>query len=59
MRRHEQNRAQADQGRAEREAKTRADYEAKLKAAAEHKARALEKAKERGQTSAPLPAPAP
>lgn len=59
VRRHEQNRAQADQGRAEREAKAKADYDAKLKAAAEHKARALQQAKERGQTSAPLPAPAP
>jgi hypothetical protein len=59
VRRHEQNRAQADQGRAEREAKARADHEAKLKAAAEHKARALQQAKERGQTAAPLPAPAP
>ena len=59
VRRHEQNRAQTDQGRAEREAKARADHEAKLKAAAEHKARALQQAKERGQTAAPLPAPAP
>ncbi|KGH24091.1 hypothetical protein GL58_25415 [Comamonas testosteroni] len=59
VRRHEQSRAQADQGRAEREAKARADHEAKLKAAAEHKARALQQAKERGQTAAPLPAPAP
>lgn len=59
VRRHEQNRAQADQGRAEREAKARADHEAKLKAAAEHKARAMQQAKERGQTAAPLPAPAP
>lgn len=59
VRRHEQNRAQADQGRAEREAKARADHEAKLKAAAEHKANALRQAKERGQTAAPLPAPAP
>ncbi len=59
VRRHEQNRAQADQGRAEREAKARADHEAKLKAAAEHKANALQQAKERGQTAAPLPAPAP
>lgn len=59
VRRHEQNRAQADQGRAEREAKARADYDAKLKAAAEHKARALQQARERGQASAPLPTPAP
>lgn len=59
VRRHEQNRAQAEQGRAEREAKARADYAAKLKAAAEHKARALQQAKERGQTAPPLPAPAP
>lgn len=59
LRRHESSRAQADQGRAEREAKARADHEAKVKEAAEHKARALQQAKQRGQTSAPLPAPAP
>lgn len=59
VRRHEQNRAQTEQGRAEREAKAKADYAAKLKAAAEHKARALQQAKERGQTAPPLPAPAP
>ena len=59
VRRHEQNRAQAEQGRAEREAKAKADYAAKLKAAAEHKARALQQAKERGQTAPPLPTPAP
>lgn len=59
LRRHESSRAQADQGRAEREAKARADHEAKVNGAAEHKARALQQAKQRGQTSAPLPAPAP
>ena len=59
QRRHAQSRAQADEGRAEREAKARAAHEAKLKEAAEHKARALKQAQERGKTSAPLPAPAP
>ncbi|MBV8250647.1 MAG: hypothetical protein JO200_19635 [Comamonas sp.] len=59
VRRHEQNRAQAEQGKAEREAKARADHEAKLKAAAEHKASSLKQAQERGKTAAPLPPPAP
>lgn len=59
QRRHEESRAKADQGRAEREAKAREAHEAKLKEAADHKARALKQAQERGKTSAPLPAPAP
>lgn len=59
QRSHELSRAKADQGRAEREAKARAEREAKLKEAAERKARSLQQAKERGQTAAPLPAPAP
>lgn len=59
QRRHDQSRAHADQGRAEREAKARAAREAKIKEAADHKARALKQAQERGKTSAPLPAPAP
>ena len=60
VRRHEQNRAQADQGRAEREAKARADYEAKVKEAEAHKASVLKKAQEAGKKpAAPLPAPAP
>lgn len=58
VRSHEQNRAKAEQGRAEREAKARADYEAKLKAAEDHKASVLKKAQEGGSKSAPLPAPA-
>ena len=59
VRRHEQNRAKADEGKAARETKAREDYEAKLKAAADHKAGALKQAQERGKTAAPLPAPAP
>ena len=59
QRRHEQSRANADQGRTEREAKARAAREGKLKEAADHKAHALKQAQERGKTSAPLPAPAP
>ena len=60
VRRHEQNRAHADEGRAEREAKARADFEAKQKQAAAHKANALKKAQEAGQKkAAPLPPPAP
>ena len=59
VRRHEQNTSNAQQGRAEREAKAKAEYEAKLKAAADHKASSLKQAQERGKTAAPLPAPAP